>query len=141
MPGARKCRFHPQHCAVADRLRDAYYYHVPDGPMPTRQVIIDLSLRRGLRSLHMSVAQRTVPEAHLPYVPVAEYDRVRVDDVLLDFADRLRGSIFDLLRVQDGEATYPSRTYVITTALDLGLREMRMIYRHPRESDHVQLHP
>ena len=130
-----KVRVHPQLCQAADGLRDAYYYHAPDGPFPSRRHIVEVALRKGLRELEWLLMHHQLHTTMLPPVVTSEYIKVSVRRQLLEFSDRLRGRLYELQRGYDTAGVYyhvyPSRSKLICLALDLGLREVESIYAVP----------
>lgn len=141
----QKTRVHPALLARADDLRADYHYHQPDSPHPTRHLLVEMSLRKGLRRLDALLASEQCP----PEVPPTEtltaaWPRVRVDGRLLDFADRLRGRCYEVRKAAAIEqeppqpwhaptppAAYPSRTGLVNVAFLLGLDEVARLYAQP----------
>lgn len=137
-----KTRMHPDLLQVADELRADYHYHQPDSPHPTRHLLVEMSLRKGLRSLDAHL-RRGQPPPIPPESDVltSDWPRVRVDSGLLEFADRLRGRHYELLcAIADADlppdelaigVPYPSRTGLVNIAFLLGLGEVSRLYARP----------
>lgn len=129
----RKTRLHPAHLQMADELREPYHYHQPDGPLPSRQLIVEISLRKGLRALEYMLLQHRLHEPTLPAVPSKDWPRVRIDTRLLTFADQMRGPYYELQRSdEDHTGAYPSRCMILNAALDLGLSQTAQTYTLPK---------
>ena len=129
-----KARVMPAHIERADSLRHCWSYHAPDGPYPTRNLVLASALTKGLRGFDLQVVCGVIPDVALPSSCLTRhYPRVRFDRSLLAFADRLRGPLYEL-RCQSVElasipsVTYPSRAYVLYRSLQVGLDEVARLY-------------
>lgn len=129
----RKIRVQPDHLTRADLLRGHVLYHLPDGPPPTRHLLITMALRKGLRSLDALIQQGALPAAQSGSpLHCSTWPRLRIEGTLLGFADRLRGPYYELLQDDDGSlSSYPSRAFILTTAIALGLDEIERLYSPP----------
>lgn len=132
-----KARVMPAQIKRADELRRWWAYHSPDGPYPTRNLILTSALTKGLRRIDLLIHAEHDPAVSLPPAGLVHaYPRVRFDSRLMDFADRLRGPLYDLrcrsFNNEDGEhAPYPSRANIILMALQVGLDILTDLYAHP----------
>tara|TARA_R100001510_G_C7652414_1_gene210235 strand:- start:2120 stop:2554 length:435 start_codon:yes stop_codon:yes gene_type:complete len=130
-----KARVLPAHMERADSLRESWSYHVPDGPFPTRNLVLASALTKGLRRLDRSLTEGFEPVVLLPVSgPARDHPRVRFDRNLLAFADRLRGPLYHLRCIQapeDEQPAYPSRAHILSVSLQIGLDEVARLYAEP----------
>ena len=142
MPARRqvKARVMPAQADRADELRRWWAYHSPDGPYPTRNLILTSALTKGLRRLDRAIAAGADLDVSLPPSSVVrDYPRVRFDETLMDFADRLRGPLYDIRCSQivdedTARPVYPSRASIILLSLQIGLDVLTTLYAIPSPS-------
>lgn len=133
----------PSQMERADTLRQWWAYHTPSGPYPSRNLILTSALTKGLRRLDLCISSGTMHSVVLPETgPVRTYPRVRFDVGLTDFADRLRGPLYELLcsKTPPGirRPAYPSRASILFLSVEIGLDALTALYARPAEPTSLQ---